>query len=146
MRNGNGTNPLGYAALTEPVLGQDWLVSVDIATPGHLASIVSFGLGGPVSGPTLNGFLQGQLLVLGPLLPPDIAVGSHAISVPLDLALLGATLATQGSTFTPGLVRLNNAIDATFEILSMPIGPGKAESGNKMCAPLFWSLCTTLDQ
>jgi hypothetical protein len=114
VRNGNGTNPLGYAAVTEPVLGQDWLVSVDIATPGHLASIVSFGLGGPVSGPTLNGFLQGQLLVLGPLLPPDIAVGSHAIGVPLDLTLLGATLSTQGSTFTPGHVRLNNAIDATF--------------------------------
>jgi hypothetical protein len=39
-----------------------------------------------------------------------------------------------------------NAIDATFKILDMPIGPGQAESGNKMCVPLFGRLRTALDQ
>ena len=39
-----------------------------------------------------------------------------------------------------------NAIDATFEILNVPIRPGNAESGNEMCTPLFRSLGTALDQ
>jgi len=112
IRNGDGTNPLGYSALTEPLLGQPWQLAVDLATPGHAASLVAFGLGGPVSGPTLSGLVQGQLLVLGPLFV-DVAAGSHAIALPADLSLFGALLATQGASLDPGVVRLTNAIDAT---------------------------------
>ena len=40
----------------------------------------------------------------------------------------------------------HDAIDATFEILDMSIGPGETESGGEMCTPLFRSLGTALDQ
>jgi len=114
VRNGNGSNPLGYAVVTEPVIGQDWQLLVDIATPGHLASVVTMSLGSPISGPNLAGFLNGQILMTGPLLPADVAVGSHAIPIPFDLSLVGLTLPSQGATFAPGGLFLNNAIDAIF--------------------------------
>jgi len=113
IRNGNGTNPLGYRALSEPVLGTSWMLEVDIAGPGHAGSIVTFGLGGPLSGPTLNGLVVGQLLARGPFLL-DVAAGAHAIPLPADPSLAGATLPTQGATLDPGVVVLNNAIDATL--------------------------------
>jgi len=112
VRNGNGTNPLGYAALTEPILGTAWQLSVDIATPGHAASLVAFGLGGRVDGPVASGLVQGQILVLGPVLL-DVATGSHSVAIPPDPGLCGAFVATQGATLDPGVIRLNNAIDAT---------------------------------
>lgn len=115
VRNGTAVNALGYQAVTEPVLGQSWQTTVDIATPGALASVVSIGLGGPAPpGLILSGFLQGELLILGPFTPHDVSLGSHGIPVPLDAALLGVTLATQGSAFSPGVLLLYNAIDATI--------------------------------
>jgi len=113
VRNGDGTNPSGYSAVTQPVLGSPWLLDVDVTTPGHLGSLVSVGLGGAISGPHTSGLLQGQLLVRGPFLV-DFAAGSHAIALPAEVALFGTTLATQAATFTAGVVRLNNAIDATL--------------------------------
>jgi len=111
VRNGDGTNPAGYSAVTQPVLGSPWLLDVDVTTPGHLGSLVSVGLGGAITGPHTSGHLQGQLLVRGPFLV-DFAAGSHAIALPAEVALFGTTLATQAATFSAGVVRLNNAIDA----------------------------------
>jgi len=113
VRNGDGTNPTGYSTVTQPVLGSQWLLDIDVATPGHLGSLVSVGLGGAISGPHASGLLQGQLLVRGPFLV-DFAAGSHTIPLPAEVTLFGTTLATQAATFTAGVVRLNNAIDATL--------------------------------
>jgi len=113
VRNGGGTNPLGFAEVTPPILGGNWGTTIDIVTPGALASIVSYAGGGPTSGLILNTVIQGELLGLPPFLN-DVAAGVHSLPIPPDCALLGQTLTFQGSTFQPGLVLLNNAIDATI--------------------------------
>jgi len=109
VRNGGG-NPAGFACVTTPVLGASWMSTVDIATPGHLASIVAVSTTGPISFPLSPPF-QGNLLVLPPIVAIDVAVGAHSIPIPNDLGLLGLTVYTQGASFNPGVIALNNAID-----------------------------------
>jgi hypothetical protein len=46
-----------------------------------------------------------------------VAVGSHAVAIPLDCALLGRTLHVQAATFKPGDITLNNAIDTIIGTL-----------------------------
>ncbi len=111
VRNGNGVNPLGFVETSPPILGGTWTTTVDIATPGHLASIVAISTGGPAPGIALGGLFSGELLILPPLLPPDTGIGSHSIPIPNDCSLIGVTLNTQGATFTPGTIAFNNAID-----------------------------------
>jgi hypothetical protein len=113
VRNGNGSNPVGYAAVTQPVLGSVWHLTVDVVTPLHSFSVVALGAGGPVTGPILNGLVQGQLLALGPYVV-SVGVINHFIPLPNDANLVNQTLATQAMTIAPGIVRLNNAIDARF--------------------------------
>jgi len=116
VRNGTGVNPLGFAEVSPAVLGGTWMTTVDIATPGHLASLVTISTGGPLPGLMLGGFINGQLLCLPPFLAPDLGFGSHGIPIPADFFLLGVTLCTQGATFNPGTVVLNNAIDITLGV------------------------------
>ncbi len=111
-RNGAGINPAGFASLTNPVLGTNWVSTIDIATPGALASIVSLGTGGVAPpGIILSGTVVGELLCLPPFLPANVGFGAHSIAIPNDVALLGANLFAHGSTFVPGTIALNNAID-----------------------------------
>jgi len=111
-RNGGGANPAGMVETTPAVLGGTWTLAVDVATPGALASLVAIGTSGPLSGVTLTGLVHGEVLVLPPIVAVDVAVGSHALSIPADCSLLGRMLYAQGATFAPGDVALNNAIDA----------------------------------
>lgn len=115
IRSGTGVNPLVYQTVTEPILGQNWQTTVDLGATGALASIVSVGLGGPAPpGIVLNGFLQGELLILAPFPPHDVALGNHTLSLPLELSLVGSTIATQASGFVPGSIQLYNAIDGVL--------------------------------
>ncbi len=112
-RNGGGSNPAGYVETAPALFGGTWTTTVDIATPGAFASLVAIATAGPTSVP-LAGTLHGELLILPPLVAIDVAVGTHAIAIPADCALAGATLYTQAATFLPGDIALNNAIDTTI--------------------------------
>ena len=115
IRNGGGANPLGFAEVTPAQLGETWGTTVDIATPGALASVVFFAAGGPTQGIVLSGEVNGELLCLPPYVgPADVGFGVHDITLPLDCSLLGATICTQAATYSPGDIALNNAIDITF--------------------------------
>ncbi len=111
----NAGNPSGFVAVTSPVIGVDWECAVDILSQGAVASIVGVSLGGPAT-PGL-GTAFGQLLCLPPFLPFDVAAGMHALPVPDDCRLVGQTVCTQAATVAPGIVRLQNALDATFGTL-----------------------------
>ncbi len=115
-RNGPAPiNPDGFVSVTDPVVGGVWNSTIDIVTPGALGSIIAIALGGPVDSIFLSGTVAGELLCLPPFVSPfNIAAGIHAIGIPVDCSLLGATLCTQGATFVSGAVTLQNAIDITI--------------------------------
>lgn len=117
FRNGGNSNPAGYAQVNEPLLGQSWLSTIDIATPGAAASLIALSTGGATSGVMLSGFVNGELLTLPPFLSFNVSVdGNHAVPIPSDLNLLGVTIFTQGGTLTvgPTSVQLQNALDLTL--------------------------------
>lgn len=110
FRNGTGVNLAGFAATTMPIIGANWMVTVDVVTPpGVLASIVAFGAGGPITA----GTNFGELLCLPPY-TLDVANGSHSIPLPDDCSLVGSVACFQGATFAPMDIRLQNALDGTF--------------------------------
>ena len=111
VRNGAGSNPLGYSESSAPIIGQTWQTSIDIATPGAIASLLAISSNGATSGVQLA---IGELLVVPPYLPVKVSTGSHSIALANDVSLLGRTFWTQGATFSPGDLRLNNAIDITI--------------------------------
>ena len=115
-RNGTGCNPNGFQSLTNPALGSTWVSTIDIAGPGATASIISFSLGGPTAF-KIAGQVSGELLGLPPYVKPaNVAFGAHAIPIPFDLSLVGATIPALGATFflAGNTIVLNNAIDLTF--------------------------------
>lgn len=114
LRNGTGVNPVGLTELVAPTIGHSWDFAVDIATPGAIASIVIVGTGGPTNGFVFtSGLVAGELLCLPPFVRIDVAFGTHSIPLRSDCNLLGANVCAQGATFSPGVIQLNNAIDAT---------------------------------
>ena len=118
VRNGGGTNPVGFASVNTPLVGAAWDTTVDIASPGASASIVSVGASAATSGTILNVNLNGEVLILPPFFVTDVSLtGAHSLAVPLDYSLSGSTVYAQAATFVPGNVVLNNAIDVTFGAL-----------------------------
>ena len=111
-RNGSGANLNGFAATTSPVIGSNWVVTVDVTTaPGVVASVVAFGAGGPFQ----IGTSYGELLCLPPFTFSVVGgSGTHSLALPDDCGLVGLTGCFQAATFAPGDIRLQNALDATF--------------------------------
>jgi hypothetical protein len=92
VRNGLGGNPVDFACTSTPLVGTTWTTSVStIPSVGAAtnATIVANGIGGPTSGALLFG---GELLILPPFAPIDVANGTHALPVPADAALVGLSL------------------------------------------------------
>ncbi len=110
-RNGSGVNPALYAALTTPVIGTNWVTSVDIVSQGAATSLVTVG-SAATQGTILMGTLRGELLCLPPYLPTDVATGVHSLAIPFDCTLVGRTFHTQAATYKPGAIQLTNALDA----------------------------------
>lgn len=91
FRNGHGINPIGYGCVSSPVLGSVWQTSIAMP-PGALASMVAIGLfpelGLPFDGgEILIGLLPTPLLLVG--------TGTHAVTIPNQVALLGTLVPTQ---------------------------------------------------
>ncbi len=113
VRNGTGVNPLGYAALNEPEIGGTWMASVDIVTPGAVASFIGVVSSGPLGVPTALG--EVLIDITQPFVAPVSAgVGMHSFPVPDDMNMLGLKFYSQAATFKVGSVRLQNAIDLCF--------------------------------
>ena len=108
-RNGAGVNPVEFSSLNRPIVGANWDSTITSPVTPY-GSILLFGLGGAIDGPTLG---IGQLLCLPPYLD-FTASGAHSIPLPNNAALLGATFATQGVIVAPGNVMLTNGIDLTL--------------------------------
>jgi len=92
-----GLDPPDYSCTSAPVLGSTWTSAI-ATTPlmgvSTAATLVVFGMGGPVQGAAVRGF---ELLVLPPFDPIDPSTtGAHAIPIPSDPALSGLSVATQG--------------------------------------------------
>ncbi len=115
VRNGSDANLAGFACTSTPTIGTDWSSTVDIATTGADASVVSVFLGGPLA-PTL--LPEGELLCAPPFLLTDLAAGSHSLPIPALPAIAGLTLSTQAAalTFAPFGYELQNAIDITIGV------------------------------
>lgn len=108
-RNGSGVNPATFVETSPAVIGGMWQTTVDIVTPGALASAIAVSGIGPLQIPT--GF--GELLInsasfVGPI---DLALGAHSIAIPNDCNLLGTKLWAQAATFKPGMIVFQNALD-----------------------------------
>ncbi len=116
VRNGSGLNPTGFSELGGAEIGGSWDTRV-VLPAGALGSTVQISTGGPFSGFFLSGLLNGELLMLPPFLPTDVVLGTdHAIPIPPDCTLAGATLAAQATTFSLGPLNfvLQNALDFTI--------------------------------
>jgi hypothetical protein len=112
VRNGAGGNPLGYVSTSTPDTGSSWTSTIDIATPGHLVSVLAVSAVGPLQGVFPGNGFVGELLIDPTLLFYDIQVGAHSLPVPLSPSLYGLEIATQGATVDGnGFIYLNNAID-----------------------------------
>lgn len=116
-RNGTGVNPATFVELTPPQLGSNWDTTIDIVTPGAVASFIQFAMGGSTQGTFLSGLVNGELLGL-PEFPPGLIVietdGTHRIRFSEDFTLVGVTFTTLGGTFKPGFIQLTNALDITL--------------------------------
>lgn len=116
VRNGGGTNPVGFNALSVPRLGSAWQSSVDIATPGALASILVVS-GNQTAGAILSGNIMGEVLVLPSFYLTDVSpTGTHSLPIPPSYSLSGQTVFAQAATFLPGNIVLNNGLDLTFGV------------------------------
>ncbi len=111
VRTGSGTNPSGYACVTNPVVGTTWRSSIPTTptTVGTWIALSTTAIGGL---PTAFG----ELLIAAAPAPVMIAGnGSHAVPIPTLASLVGASLSTQGVRVdapagTP-VVALLNAVD-----------------------------------
>jgi hypothetical protein len=112
VRNGGGSNPVGFAETGPATIGGTWDTTVDLATPGDVVSVLTLGFGGPTSGAVFPGV--GELLVLPPF-KSFFATGTHSLNLPLDPSLLGVCLSSQAATIAPDLsITFNNALDFTI--------------------------------
>jgi hypothetical protein len=113
IRNGTGVNPVSFLETSPPHMGAVWQTTVDIATPGALASVLFVGMGGAITVP-INGVIHGEVLILPPFFPEDIAFGIHNIEVPNACGLVGQTYRAQAATYKAGDIQLTNALDFTI--------------------------------
>ncbi len=117
VRNGSGSNPLGFAEVSPAIMNTAWTTTVDVSAPGTIGSTVSVG-SGPLAGFFLTGPITGELLILPPILFVDVQLGAdHAIPIPVDCSLAGATLSAQALRIDSGPPLgfvANNAIDFTI--------------------------------
>jgi hypothetical protein len=113
VRNGTGVNPISFVEVSPPHMAAFWETTVDIVTPGAIASALVLAEGGPITVP-VSGTLHGELLILPPFMPVDIKFGSHSIEVPNACGLVGRTFWTQAVTYKAGDIQLTNALDITI--------------------------------
>jgi hypothetical protein len=121
VRNGLGINVVCYTALSEPRIGTTWTTQVSHAHhPGATRTVV-IGKTRAWNGPVLASLthLAGQLLVGGaPVFVHAMsASGSadvHAVALPLDLSLVGQTVATQAVISGGAGREFTNAIDLSL--------------------------------
>ena len=120
VRNGSGINPTCFLNQALPILGANWVSTVDTSNhPGAtLTAVVGYDQGFP-------GLMTpfGELLVatealggvnyLTSLVVPLADLATHSLPVPLDLLLEGFPIATQGLILGGG-VELCNALDLTL--------------------------------
>jgi len=116
QRNGSGINPVCLQSENVPILGEDWVVSLDASVLASAAS--SFVIGFSASfgpGVVLN---AGELLVdptgglfVGSGLPSAGGVDVHVIPIANDTALLGFPIYTQGIVLGGGQAQFCNALD-----------------------------------
>jgi hypothetical protein len=112
VRNGGGGNPVSYATASAPALGSVWSATIDIATPGHVLSVLAVSNMGTASGIFPGGGIVGELLVQPSFYSVSVSAGSHGFAVPSQPSLLGLKMATQGATVDAGgQVFLANALD-----------------------------------
>ena len=111
-RNGSGINPDIFDFTTLPILGTNWVTSVDAGSVGASGLVFVFGYSGATQLPTAFGEL---------LLDPTSTVflsdvgfttggtSTHSVPVPADSSLLGVAVYTQA--FLNGSAQLTNGID-----------------------------------
>ncbi|MEM7203039.1 MAG: hypothetical protein AAF628_22455 [Planctomycetota bacterium] len=117
VRNGTGINPIDFACISTPVLGQDWDTSI-ATTPA--TSLTAIGLAALPAQFPLPGTSGELLLGLAP--PPTflVGLGTHSLTIPRNASLVGARLYSQGFRIdAPGgtatLVPLN-ALDVVLGV------------------------------
>jgi hypothetical protein len=110
--NGNGTNPEVFHELLRARLGQTWVTHFDLSGhPGTTATRIYATLGGLA--PFQTPF--GELLLAPPRLgPPFVGLGLHMVPVPLDPALDGLVIHTQGLLIAGSSFTLTNGLDITL--------------------------------
>jgi len=111
-RNDSGVNPDIFDSVTLPVLGTDWVSTIDAGAVGATGLTFVFGYGSPTQ--VLTPF--GELLIdptsaffLSNISFVASGTSTHTEAVPNDNALLGLAVFTQG--FLNAQNRLTNAID-----------------------------------
>lgn len=111
--DGSGTNPALLASLTPPAIGTSWQATIAAAlVPGTILSAIQARTGArttPLATPI------GEVLISGPrlglsTLPSNGTLDAFAIPIPLDAALLGRTVHTQGYVFASAGIRLGNGL------------------------------------
>ena len=116
LSNGTGANPLCFTSVTQPVIGQPWVMNVNTS-----------GVAGAVSS-TVQGFKRsalistaaGELLLdqtsreLFTLTTVGTGTNSHTITVPNEIEIIGFTLNIQGwVNSAAGVAQYCNAFSAT---------------------------------
>ena len=117
LRNGSGVNLASYGSILDPVVGTAWVATVDAASHGIGATMVSLiGFADPL---TPLAFPFGELLVdvnsANAFVSTELVLGGqsvHQLPIPPDYSLGGLELFTQGVVFGSGIA-LTNALDLT---------------------------------
>ncbi len=112
IENGTGANPLALDSFSEPRIGRNWVSVIDLAIhPIPDASLLALSTGGT---PPLSTSMGELLIDPGGIIRLQVALGPHAVAIPLDLGLVGLGLRAQGLVSGSGLRLLTNAIDLTI--------------------------------
>ena len=122
VTNGIGINPEVFASSTLPILGTDWISTVDGGSAGSSSGLCFvFGYFGALDPGVVLGV--GELLVdpTAPFALLDASVlfagtATHDLSVPNDVSLIGRAVNTQAflNLTTSGSGQLTNAIELVF--------------------------------
>ena len=112
-RNGSGVNPTIYSQSTPAVIGQTWVTTVDMSgfSGAHTFQLLS---SAPDAGSTLGGPFVGELLCQNPVVVGLLGIGQHAVQIPPNCAIAGATLHSQIVVQTATTLEFTNALDITL--------------------------------
>ena len=111
-RNGSGTNPDIFNTVTLPVIGTNWVSTIDGGSVGGGALTFVFGYSAPTQLPTVFGELLIDPTSAFFLGTSGFSIGgtsTHTSPVPLDNSLIGLAVFTQGFVNNPPI--LTNALD-----------------------------------